>query len=63
MSLFDLMFPEQAQAMQLMPLIFGVMFYQMPSGLVLYWFVNNMLTIFHQLFIKRTVVVLHQDDQ
>ena len=55
--------PEQAQAMQLMPLIFGVMFYQMPSGLVLYWFVNNMLTIFHQLVIKRMVVVLHHEDQ
>ena len=55
--------PEQAQVMTFMPLMFGVMFYKMPSGLVLYWFVNNMLTILHQVFIKRMVVVLHHDDR
>ena len=55
--------PEQAQVMTFMPLIFGVMFYQMPSGLVLYWFVNNMLTIIHQVFINRIKIVLHHDDQ
>lgn len=54
--------PEQKQIMTLMPIIFGVMFYQMPSGLVLYWFVNNMLTIIHQVFINRIKVVLHHED-
>jgi YidC/Oxa1 family membrane protein insertase len=32
----------------LMPVIFGVLFYKMPSGLVLYWFVNNLLMIAFQ---------------
>ncbi len=54
---------EQAQAMQFMPLIFGFLFYKMPSGLVLYWFLNNILTVFHQLVIKRMgAVVLHHED-
>jgi YidC/Oxa1 family membrane protein insertase len=56
--------PEQAKMMQFMPVMFGFFFYQMPSGLVLYWFVNNMLTIFHQLVIKRMGdVVLHHEDR
>lgn len=54
--------PEQKQIMTLMPIMFGFMFYQMPSGLVLYWFVNNMLTIIHQVFINRIKVVLHHED-
>lgn len=32
----------------LMPVIFGVLFYKMPSGLVLYWFVNNILMLAFQ---------------
>ena len=56
--------PEQAKMMNFMPVIFGVLFYKMPSGLVLYWFVNNMLTIVHQVFIKRMgAVVLHHEDR
>ncbi len=55
--------PEQAQITNMMPLIFGFLFYKMPSGLVLYWFMNNMLTIIHQIFIKRMVIVLHHEDQ
>jgi len=31
--------PVQAKVMMIMPLVFGVMFYFFPSGLVLYWFV------------------------
>jgi YidC/Oxa1 family membrane protein insertase len=38
--------------MTFMPIVFGFIFYNLPSGLVLYWFVNNLLSIFHQLFIK-----------
>jgi len=49
--------------MSFMPLIFGVLFYGMPSGLVLYWFVNNVLSIVHQVFVKRIAVVLHHEDQ
>jgi YidC/Oxa1 family membrane protein insertase len=55
--------PEQTQMMTFMPVIFGFLFYQMPSGLVLYWFVNNVLTIIHQVFIKKMVVVLHHEDR
>ncbi|MFA6600614.1 MAG: membrane protein insertase YidC [Candidatus Omnitrophota bacterium] len=54
---------EQQKVMTFMPLIFGFAFYNMPSGLVLYWFVNNMLSIIHQTFVKRVVVVLHPDDE
>lgn len=55
--------PEQTKMMEFMPLIFGVMFYQMPSGLVLYWFINNTLSVVHQIFVKRMVVVLHHEDK
>jgi len=44
---------DQEMMMLLMPLIFGFIFYGLPSGLVIYWIVNNLLTIFHQLFIKK----------
>ncbi len=43
---------EQQKMMMIMPIVFGFIFYSLPSGLVLYWFVNNLLSIFHQLFIK-----------
>ncbi|MBI3307718.1 MAG: membrane protein insertase YidC, partial [Candidatus Omnitrophica bacterium] len=55
--------PEQAKMFAFMPVIFGFIFYKMPSGLVLYWFVNNMLSIIHQIFVKRMVVVLHHEDR
>ena len=55
--------PEQTKMFAFMPLIFGVLFYSMPSGLVLYWFVNNVLSIIHQVFVKRIVVVLHHEDR
>jgi YidC/Oxa1 family membrane protein insertase len=32
----------------MMPLIFGIMFLQFPSGLVLYWLANNVITIVQQ---------------
>lgn len=44
---------DQEKIMLFMPLIFGFVFYGLPSGLVIYWIVNNLLTIFHQLFIKK----------
>jgi len=54
--------PMQAKIMYLMPIIFGFVFYNLPSGLVLYWLANNLLTIFHQLVIKRIPVILHHED-
>ncbi|MDB5815589.1 MAG: rane protein insertase YidC [Rhodocyclales bacterium] len=47
--------PVQAKVMMAMPLIFGVMFLWMPSGLVLYWIVNNTLSIAQQWYITRTI--------
>jgi len=44
---------EQERMMLFMPIIFGVIFYKLPSGLVLYWLVNNVLTIAQQLITKR----------
>ena len=45
--------PTQAQMMKIMPLMFSVMFFFFPAGLVLYYVVNNLLTIAQQWHINR----------
>ncbi len=40
--------PTQAKMMLLMPVVFTFMFVNFPSGLVLYWFINNLLSIGQQ---------------
>jgi len=46
--------PAQAKMMLIvMPVMMTVMFYQFPSGLVLYWMVSNVIAISHQLWIGR----------
>ncbi|MFV0370497.1 MAG: membrane protein insertase YidC [Azonexus sp.] len=45
--------PIQAKVMMAMPIIFGVMFLFFPAGLVLYWVVNNILSIAQQWQITR----------
>ncbi|HBH28923.1 MAG: membrane protein insertase YidC [Desulfofustis sp. PB-SRB1] len=45
--------PTQAKIMMFLPLIFTVMFVNFASGLVLYWFVNNLLSILQQYTINR----------
>lgn len=52
---------EQQQMMMIMPIVFGVIFYSLPSGLVLYWLVNNILSILHQLFIKGKALPHHEE--
>lgn len=47
--------PVQAKVMQLMPFVFGVMFLFFPAGLVLYWVVNNLLSIAQQWQITRMI--------
>ena len=47
--------PMQAKIMQMLPLVFGVMFAFFPAGLVLYWVVNNTLSIAQQYFITKQV--------
>ncbi|MDR2488785.1 MAG: membrane protein insertase YidC [Desulfovibrio sp.] len=40
--------PTQAKIMMLMPLVFTVLFINFPSGLVVYWLVNNVISIGQQ---------------
>ncbi len=47
--------PIQAKVMQIMPFAFGIFFAFFPAGLVLYWFVNNVLSITQQWFITRSI--------
>jgi YidC/Oxa1 family membrane protein insertase len=47
--------PVQARIMQLMPIIFSVMFAFFPAGLVIYWLTNTVLGIAQQWQINRTV--------
>lgn len=47
--------PVQAKIMMIMPLVFSVMFIFFPAGLVLYWVVNNILSIAQQWVITRQI--------
>jgi len=47
--------PVQAKVMQIMPIAFSIMFVVFPSGLVLYWLVNNSLQIFQQWHMNRVL--------
>ena len=49
--------PVQARMMWIMPLIFSVMFFVFPSGLVLYWLTNNILSIAQQYVINKRLGV------
>ena len=47
--------PIQAKMMLWMPLVFSVMFFFFPAGLVLYWLVNNLFSIAQQWVITRHI--------
>lgn len=47
--------PVQAKVMQILPIVFTVFFAFFPSGLVLYWFINNVLSITQQWIITRKI--------
>ncbi|HEY7760540.1 MAG TPA: membrane protein insertase YidC [Burkholderiales bacterium] len=47
--------PMQARLMKIMPIAFSVFFFFFPSGLVLYWLVNNILSIAQQWQITRSL--------
>ncbi len=47
--------PMQAKIMMMLPLVFTVFFAFFPAGLVLYWTVNNMLSIAQQWYITRKI--------
>ncbi len=48
--------PSQAKFMMMMPLIFTFIFINFPAGLVLYWLVNNVLSISQQYYITKKTV-------
>ncbi len=45
--------PAQAKMMMFMPILFTVIFINFPAGLVLYWLVNNILSISQQYYISK----------
>lgn len=47
--------PVQAKVMMIMPIVFSVFFFFFPAGLVLYWLVNNILSIAQQWHINRVI--------
>ncbi|MEI2679644.1 MAG: membrane protein insertase YidC [Burkholderiaceae bacterium] len=50
--------PMQAKMMWIMPLVFSIMFFVFPAGLVLYWLTNNILSIAQQYMINKQLGVL-----
>ena len=50
--------PVQAKMMWIMPLVFSVMFFFFPAGLVLYWLTNNILSITQQYLINKQLGVI-----
>ncbi len=45
--------PTQARIMMMMPVVFTFIFINFPSGLVLYWLINNILSIAQQYYITK----------
>ncbi|TBV05097.1 membrane protein insertase YidC [Phytopseudomonas dryadis] len=52
--------PMQARVMKMMPIIFTFFFLWFPAGLVLYWVVNNVLSIAQQWYITRKIEAASQ---
>lgn len=55
--------PMQARIMMVMPLVFGAMMFMFPAGLVLYWVVNNILSIAQQQLITRRLAKVANDSK
>ncbi len=47
--------PIQAKVMKIMPVVFSVFFFFFPAGLVLYWLVNNILSIAQQWYVNKSI--------
>ena len=47
--------PMQEKMMLFMPVIFTFLFWGFPTGLVLYWLVNNVISIGQQYYINKKV--------
>ena len=52
--------PVQAKVMLMMPIVFSVMFFFFPAGLVLYWTMQNILGIFQQWYINKSTAQITQ---
>ncbi|MFO0319260.1 MAG: membrane protein insertase YidC [Neisseriaceae bacterium] len=53
--------PVQAKVMRIMPVAFSVMFFFFPAGLVVYWLVNNVLSITQQWYVNNHVTLRHKN--
>jgi len=60
----DQMVQQQKMMAVMMPVLFGFLFYRLPSGLVMYWLTNTLLTLGEQeLFLKKEMFhVEHSED-
>jgi YidC/Oxa1 family membrane protein insertase len=47
--------PVQAKIMKIMPFVFSIFFFFFPAGLVLYWLINNILSILQQWYITKNL--------
>jgi YidC/Oxa1 family membrane protein insertase len=47
--------PVQAKVFKMMPIMFTFFFLWFPSGLVLYWLINNLLSILQQWYVTRQI--------
>ena len=47
--------PIQAKVMKVMPVVFSIFFFFFPAGLVLYWLVNNILSIAQQWYVNKAI--------
>ncbi len=47
--------PMQAKIMKMLPIIFTFFFLWFPAGLVIYWVVNNIISVAQQYFITRSI--------
>jgi YidC/Oxa1 family membrane protein insertase len=47
--------PRQASLAYMMPIVMTIFFYTMPSGLVFYWTVNNIMSVGQQIWMNRTM--------
>jgi YidC/Oxa1 family membrane protein insertase len=47
--------PTQAKIMLIMPVVFTFIFLNFPAGLVIYWLLNNILSIGQQIYINKKI--------
>ncbi|MCX8514735.1 MAG: membrane protein insertase YidC [Burkholderiales bacterium] len=53
--------PVQAKMMKIMPIAFSIMFFLFPAGLVVYWLINNILSMSQQWYVNNHVSLRKQN--